>query len=420
MPVSESSASVDAPEQPENDTHRPCLAWVAGTDLERWLPLLERLKTSFRLVLAGNDGEQIQELRDNGWNAFDHGLGRALRPWRELGGLWRLRRRLKQYRPDVVVFTGRKLTITGPLAGRLARVPLVMRMISGLGTLHSYGAPAVLRRRRLMEGALRLSRNLADVTLFQCATDRQRYARLGIIDARRSRVIAGLGSSVEEPTTTESHGLHRLAVRRRLGLPDDCELVLMLSRLTRSKGVHDLIKASPILQSQRPGCCIVVAGRRNVEAIDSLSDMTLTDFQRNVLWLGERSDEEDLLRAADLFLYPSFYREGVPRALVRAARFGVPMVAADSDASRQVIDHAESGWLVPKHRPKQLAEAVVKLLEDRTLAADLAAEAKRRVTERFSLPRAADELSTLSYGYLAALNRRQRRRVAGTPFDALL
>ena len=331
-----------------------------------------------------------------------------------------MRRHLVDWRPDVVVFTGRKLTITGPLAGRLARVPLVVRMISGLGTLHTYAAPAVLRRRRFMEGALKLSRGLADVTLFQSPTDRQRFARLGVIDPRRSRVIAGLGSSVETPEVTESSALHRLAVRRRLGLPDDCEMVLMLTRLTRSKGVHDLIKASPILQAQRPGCCIVVAGRRNVEALDSISDMTLTDLQRNVLWLGERSDEEDLLRAADLFLYPSFYREGVPRPLVRAAQFGIPMVAADCDASRQVIDHGESGYLVPKHRPKLLAEAVVKLLEDRSLAAEFATAAQASVAERFSLPRAAEDLTSLFYGTLSALSRQKSRRRAGIPFRALL
>lgn len=406
--------------QSQADETRPCLAWVAGTDLDRWLPLLERLKSSFRLVVAGHDREQIQKLREEGWDAYDHGMGRALRSGREVRGLWRLRRRLVEWRPDVAVFTGRKLTITGPLAGRLARVPLVVRMISGLGTLHSYATPAVLRRRRFMEGALKLSRNLADVTLFQSATDRKRYARLGVIDARRSRVIAGLGSSVEEPDSRESSALHRLAVRRRLGLPDDCEMVLTLTRLTRSKGVHDLIKASPILQAKRPGCCFVVAGRRNVEALDALSDMTLTDFQRNVLWLGERSDEQDLLRAADLFLYPSFYREGVPRALVRAAQFGVPMVATDCDASRQVIDHAETGWLVPKHRPQELAEAVVKLLEDPPLASGLASEAHRRVAERFSLPRAAESLSSLFCGYLATLNRQRHRRVSNTPFDAIL
>lgn len=395
----------------------PTLAWVAGTDLMRWLPLLQRLREHFHVVVASHDAEQIQSMEEAGLSGFCHSMGRSLKPLRDLEGLWRLRRQLLTWQPDVAVFTGRKMGIIGPLAGRLARVPMVVRMISGLGTLHTYATPAVLRRRRFMEGALRIGRNLADVTLFQSPSDRRRYGRLGVIERRRSRVIHGIGSSLEPPQLIQADALHRLAVRQRLGLPEDCEMVVMLTRLTRSKGIEDLIRAMPILRSQRPDCHVVLAGRRNVEALDSISDRRLTELQRHVLWLGERSDEEDLLRAADLFLYPSFYREGVPRPLLRAAAYGLPIVAVECDASRQVIEHGETGWLVPKHRPRRLAAAVEKLLEDRALAACLAERARREIGERFSLQRASTEFAALVQAYLDALGARQPSVISGRSFE---
>lgn len=407
---------------------RPTLAWIAGSDLNRWVPLLKQLSEHFHIIAAGSDGDQVELLQAAGIEAYEHTMGRGFDPWGDLVGLRKLRRQLVQWRPDVVLFTDTKASILGPLAGRLARVPAVIRLISGLGTLHSYTAPWVLRRRRVLQWVLRMTRDVADLTLFQSPSDQLRYTKLGLVNSRRSRLIDGIASVVDtvpretsvreiparESVETDpekqapSRNLHRTVVRRRLGLPDDSEIVLLQTRLTCSKGIDDLIHAIPLLQGQRPGCRVVVSGQRDVEALDALSDRQLTELQRHALWLGPCNDEDDLLQAADLFVYPSFYREGVPRSLVRAAHHGLPIVAVDSDSNRQVVEHGETGWLVPRNRPKQLAEALEMMLSDASLAKQLADRAQAQVRERFSACRGAQELSTLLDSVLRAASRQHK------------
>lgn len=410
---------------------RPTLAWVSGSDLTRWLPILRQLAPHFRLLAAARNPPTREQLEGLEIEVHAHSMVRGFDPLADLSWLRSLRRQLVQWSPDVVLFTDTKAALLGPFVGRLARVPVVVRLISGLGALHSYATPFILRRRRLVQGFFRISRNVADVTVFQSSSDRRRCVKLGLVDARRSRLIDGVASALEAPvegaddargvTAVEkdaaSDRMLRFAVRRRLRLPEDSEIVLLQTRLTRSKGLDDLIAAAPLLRSLRPNCRLVVSGARDVEALDALSDRQLTEMQRHVLWLGPRADEDDLLRAADLFVYPSFYREGVPRSLVRAARHGLPMVGIDSEPCRQIIEHGESGFLVPRNRPKRLAAAMDSLLADRQLATSLGQRAKEIVEERFAAPKAAQELAKLLTSMLRTVSRQERRMTSPLPFN---
>jgi glycosyltransferase involved in cell wall biosynthesis len=92
-----------------------------------------------------------------------------------------------------------------------------------------------------------------------------------------------------------------------------------------------------------------------------------------------------LLRVADVFAFPSEYREGVPRVLCEAALAGVPTVTTSMPGCREVITDGVNGFVVPPSAPHFLAEKILAALDDPAAARAMAARTAERVRQEFSL-----------------------------------
>jgi glycosyltransferase involved in cell wall biosynthesis len=88
---------------------------------------------------------------------------------------------------------------------------------------------------------------------------------------------------------------------------------------------------------------------------------------------------------ADIFAFPTEYREGVPRALLEAALAGLPIVATQMPGCRDVVRDGETGVLVPPRAPRDLAEAVLGLLSDRETAGAMGVRAAALAKREFDV-----------------------------------
>ena len=104
---------------------------------------------------------------------------------------------------------------------------------------------------------------------------------------------------------------------------------------------------------------------------------------------GFRSDIEAQLRRADAFVLPSL-NENLPLALLQAMAVGLPCIATDVGGVREVLDDG-AGILVPPGSVQALIAAMDLLVSRPEVAAELGAAARKRVEERFSLSRCADD-----------------------------
>jgi glycosyltransferase involved in cell wall biosynthesis len=81
---------------------------------------------------------------------------------------------------------------------------------------------------------------------------------------------------------------------------------------------------------------------------------------------------------------PSLY-EGGPYTVLEAMAMVKPVVATPVGLVPDVVDHRETGLLVPIADSAALTEAVLELLSDAELAQRLAERGRQAVVERFSL-----------------------------------
>ena len=71
----------------------------------------------------------------------------------------------------------------------------------------------------------------------------------------------------------------------------------------------------------------------------------------------------DIFSIADIFVFPSYYREGVPRVLLEAMALKKPIVTTDSVGCREAVDDGINGFLVPVRDGNAVAEKIELLIQ---------------------------------------------------------
>jgi len=92
-----------------------------------------------------------------------------------------------------------------------------------------------------------------------------------------------------------------------------------------------------------------------------------------------------LLALSDLFVLPTYLREGIPRVLLEAAALGLPLITTDTPGCKEIVRDGWNGLLVPPRDPRRLAGAVLRLLaspDERTL---MGSRSRTHVMGNFSL-----------------------------------
>jgi len=161
----------------------------------------------------------------------------------------------------------------------------------------------------------------------------------------------------------------------------DHQVSVYTGRLTRNKGLFELLDAWRIVVNQNPYCQLWLIGEGpDREALyDRIRELELIG---HVLMPGAFDDVSDLLLAANTFILPS-YMEGLSLSLLEAMANHVHVIASDIAGNRQLIDNNVHGRLVPVKEVAPLAKAI--LSAQNTDNSGMIQAAYQRVRQKFSL-----------------------------------
>jgi glycosyltransferase involved in cell wall biosynthesis len=351
---------------------------------------MERLSGDFDVCAVGTEPRLAATFASNGLRYRSYRMSRGVNPLLDLYAVWQLARIFRSERPSVVHTFDSKPGVWGRLAARIAGVPVVIGTLPGLGSL--YAAPSWKGRlvRLAYEPLQKLACRLADVTTLQNEDDAREFERRRVVSPSRMRIIRGSGvqTDVFAPTESEPGWASAPGLEASIG-------VVMISRVVRSKGVLEFAAAARAAQRADRAIRFVLVGQDDPESLDSLTPVELDEVRDSVMWLGPRDDVKEILAAADIFVLPSYYREGVPRVLLEAASMGLPLVAADVPGSRDVVEHGVNGFLVPPRNSTAITEAVLRLAESPTLRLRFGERSRERAVSQFDLVRVAARIASL-------------------------
>ena len=292
---------------------------------------------------------------------------KVLSPARDLIGLFQLFLVFRQKQFDIVHTHTPKASFIGQIAARVAGTPIVIRTLHGF-YFHD-GSNLLLRRVMIL--LERFAARFSDAILSQNREDIQTAVEERICHREK---ISFLGNGIDlqcfSPESVDAEKLTQL--REEFGLDPDKRVVGFVGRLVAEKGILEIFQAAQILLAQLDDLQFLFVGPVDVAKKDAVTPQMAADLglEKSCKFVGFQDNMPEIYALMDVFVLPS-HREGFPRSLMEASAMGVPSIATDIRGCREVVKDQDNGLLVPVKDPSALAGAILTLLTNSELAAEL-------------------------------------------------
>jgi glycosyltransferase involved in cell wall biosynthesis len=292
-------------------------------------------------------------------------------PLADLRYILQLWRRFRRLRPDVVMGYTPKPSIYATIAAWLARAPLRVPLVTGLGFAF---VETDIRTAAFAQRVARLlywvAFSCATNAIFQNSENHARLEGLGLLPSGLPvTVVKGSGIALERfpqaPVPPIGGGL----------------VFVLVGRLIRAKGMLEYAQAARRLKQDHSSTRFVIVGLPEIGPA-ALTVQEQTTVRDSVEVIGPLTVEEvrGILESAHVFVLPS-YGEGMPRSTLEALAVGRAIVSTQVSGCRETVEERVNGFLVPARDAEALERAMRRFLDDPSLAIRMGPES-RRIAER--------------------------------------
>jgi len=294
-------------------------------------------------------------------------------------------------RPAIVNLSTPKMALLGGIAAFLVRVPRRIYFLRGLRYETAKGW-----KRRLLIACERVACACAHEVICVSPSVRQCAVDAGIVTKSKTVMLgarASDGINLQRfdvgPDSPEESGM---LLRHTLGLSDQSFVIGFVGRLTRDKGIEELVQASMDLAHEGRDIRLLMIGA--LESGDPVDPECARLISTNALIraTGYIADPGPYYRAMDLFAFPS-YREGLGNVLLEAAAAGKPTVAARVTGSVDAVEDGVTGVLVPAHDSNALKIAIADLMDNAAKRQSMSEAATVFVRKYFDAAKMLDALA---------------------------
>ena len=312
---------------------------------------------------------------EEGVEAMPVSMRRKIAPWSDLLSFIRLCRLLARLRPDITEFSTPKAGLLGNLAARWCGVPVRVYMLRGLRLETLAGL-----KRRVLLWAERIASACAQHVVCNSRSLRAMALALRLAPLRKLELI---GSGSSNGVDIDRFFPAPDVIRQRLAIARHTPLIGFVGRLTRDKGIPELIDAFDQVLHSIPSARLLLVGWFD-HSDDALSDDLRARIlaHPHIVHTGYVEDTAPYYRAMDVMVLPT-WREGFPNVVLEAAASEVPVITTISTGSRDAVVPEVTGLLIPAGYPQAIAEALLRLLRDPGDRIRMGRAARAWVIERF-------------------------------------
>jgi glycosyltransferase involved in cell wall biosynthesis len=322
-----------------------------------------------------SSSENHQKLLDLGVIPCYYKVQRTgLNPFKDIMTLFQLSSIIRKNGIDLVFPYTIKPVIYSSVAARFLKVP-VISLITGLGFTFSNSTDKAARLQKLTEVLYRIGLSKNRCVIFQNPDDLALFRELKLVKpTQKVAVVNGSGVHLERYP-------HRISTLKLNGVR-----FVIVARLIREKGIHLYLQVAEQIKQQYPDCEFHVIGSPDSSS-NAIEISILRDFQRRkvIIYHGSTLKVPQLLSNCDVFVLPSFYREGIPRSILEALSIGMPVITTDTPGCRETVLEGENGFLIEPKNGESLYKAMIYFIENPGRIKPMGLASRKMAEEKFDV-----------------------------------
>lgn len=367
----------------EQEKKKIKVCWVTNIDKSAkfiLLPYLKFLKNEgFDVHLACSKGDFTSALEEAGLKVKSIEIKRKITPFYDLITLFRLWSYFRKEKFDIVHTHTPKPGLLGQLAAKLAGVPIIANTVHGF----YFQKSDPFLKRKFFIFVERIAAFCSSIIFFVNYEDMGTVLEEKISKKEKIKYFGG-GIDMERFDPKRFSEDFILKKRANLKIKPGQKVVGIVARLVAEKGYLDLFSAFKLVLKKHPSALLLIIGQEEPEKKDRININIVKEYgiEKNVLYLGERQDIDEVFSLMDVFVLPS-YREGLGISLLEAEAMEKPVIATNIRGCKEAVDNNKTGMLIFPKTPRKLAEAINKLLSDPKEAKKMGIEGRKKVLSEF-------------------------------------
>lgn len=297
---------------------------------------------------------------------------------KDLKALWKLYRYFKENKFDIFVSQASKPSLLSSIAGRLAGIPIRIRIFTGQLWANKTGFS-----RFFFKSIDKLTVALNTHILVDGKPQRKYLIENGILKDGQATVLANgsiCGVDVEKFIPDQNV---RNQLRNSMKLSDSDIVFAFMGRVNREKGIFELLQAFNDLALKYNNIKLVLIGNSEGIESDSMSIYPNIQIGKNLILYGYTSEPHKTLQLADIFCLPS-YREGFGMSAIEAASLELPVICSDAYGLGDSFVNGKTGLQCKVKDVESLKSAMETYIRYPELIKEYGQNGRNRVVELFN------------------------------------
>lgn len=334
---------------------------------------------------ASGDWSGLREIQNLECVLLD--ISRQPAPLKDLISLFKLYRLFKTNSFDIIHSTTPKAGLLCAIAGWLARTPV---------RLHTFTGQPWATKKGVSKKLLCFFDKVITTLNTRCYADSESQRlylnNYGVGDSECVRVLGeGALAGVDfERFDRDKCSIYKHNAMKELEIKADDFVVIFIGRLSREKGIYELLQAMDILVKQHDNLKLILVGpcEESVTA-EHLKEWSDRPYINDV---GETSVPEKYLSISNLLCLPS-YREGFGTVVIEAAAMYLPTVGTKITGLVDAVEDGVTGILVEPANVQKLVLGLEQLISDPAACFEMGERAYNRCHKLFDSKKISQLLS---------------------------
>jgi len=362
----------------------PKICFVVAVDLTLKFLLFSQIEffknNGYDVSLVCSPGKWLDDIKQQGVKVKEITIKRKVfTPISDVVSLFQLFFYFKKEKFDIVFAFTPKPGLLGQLAAKAAGVPIIINTIFG----YYFHEGTSWLKKKFYITIERVAGSFSNKVFFRNKEDFQTAKQEKIIKFDKAEYV-GDGIDIEKFNPVRFSETLIQEKKHALGIFVGVSVVGIVARLVGEKGYQELFDAFRIVLEKFPSTMLLVIGSADIQKKDSINPHVIKSMgmEKNVVFLGERIDVDELYSVMNIFVLPS-YREGFPHSIMEASAMARPVITTNVRGCREAVSNNITGVIVPPKDSQALANALIYLLSNPEVAKKMGEAGRKKAQQDF-------------------------------------